>query len=503
MIPFTRITTFIFFIALLLCSVYAGLALNPHPFMGFEVMLLAALSASLIFVVSLFRRFVTDLIAILWTGYVTQRIIVIYIWPKEIDYQEWLVFDNETMLRVMVFTFLSALALTLGAFFALSRKRKTSFPHLSQFGNRSENIIQPINLYGKTVTFDQLTVIASWMIIVGFFLRSYVMFSEGIGFVGQTYDRESAVLLRLSVMSSSLGFIVFLSSVIYWSRIRHYKTILIALFVTMLVPIFIVPSKAALMGFVLSITSSFYFGKGFVPKKIIVYGLFAVLFTGLLYFSLAEQLRSILLGYQSEMSTFSLNFILTSSADTLFGFSQRMGAFDWFAGIMKVGRDAFYPSANLWIDLQALVNTLVPGDLISPSDDFIDISKLLPILLRGYGDTFYIGLGGHGELIGGLGMAYIYFGELAGPLFFFFWVWGCIAIVNSRMHAIVKLFMINFFLVTTFVGGGFSSMFEHAVNIFYLSFLVYALSCLGLKTIFYHYPLLQNGARRMQIRLRV
>lgn len=185
------------------------------------------------------------------------------------------------------------------------------------------------------------------------------------------------------------------------------------------------------------------------------------------------QWRNVLLDHQAVSLVFSSESFIEPAAKALLAFSQRMGGFDWLAGIMNVGRDSFYPSANLWIDLRALINSFIPGGIINPADDYVEISKLLPHLLRGSG--LDIRLGGHGELMGGLGMAYIYFGELFGPLFFFFWVWGCIAFIKSSMHVVVKMFMIHFFLLVTFIGGGFSTMFFHMANIFYLSLLLYVL----------------------------
>lgn len=493
MIPFTRITTFIFFVATLICTADAGVALKPHPYMSFEVMLWATLSVFLIFSISLFRSFVTDLIAILWTGFVTQRFIVLYIWPKETYYPEWIVFDTDTMLRVMIFVFLSALSLALGAFFALSHKRKIYPRQLSHIATDAVNTLQPINLYGKSIAFEKLAVVTSWMIIVAVFFKLYFMLSLGIGFMGQPYERESAVLFRLINMPSSLFFIVVIAVVMLWKRLRQYKTVLVALFLTMAVNIFMAPSKAALITLALFFIISFYLCKGFIPKKIAIYGLLAFFFTSTIYAAFAEQLRSIWLDSISGMPTPQAEFIYVSSFDTLFNFSKRMGAFDWLASIMKVGREAFYPSANLWLDMQGLINSFVPGDIIEPSADYIDISKRLPQLLRGWSGS-YTGLGGHGENLGVFGMAYVYFGEFVGPVFFFFWVWGCIAADNSTMHVTVKMFIIQLFLLTVFTGGGFSPLFEHAVNIFYLSLLIYILLCFGSKTfVFNSRPLSRNA----------
>lgn len=440
--------------------------------MGFDAMLLATLSALLIFLIALRRHFVTDLIGLLWSAYVTQRLIVVYLWPDEIDYQGTVSFNDEVMVRAVLFIFLSALALTLGALIALSNNGRRRTLRLNRSSERGQYLIPPMNLFGRRIAFERLAILCSWIVVIGFIFRIYAMFVEHVGFTGQSYSRESAVLVRLSLMSSSLGFIIFVATVAFWNRLRHRKLILLA-FVITLFGYLLAASKAALLVAAVSIVIAIYLIRGSIPKKAVFYASLAFLVTGLAFAAVATQIRASLLVLQAGSSVPVLAFSGFSPVDTMFALSARLGASDWLAGLMYIGREQFYQSANLSLDLIHSVNALVPGDIVALPNDYVDIGRRIPQLLRGHSVSEE--LGGHGELLGGLGMAYVYFGELAGPAFFGLWVWGSIAAIRSSLHLIIRFFVIQFFLLDTFTGNGFATMLFHAVNLLYLSVGIYGL----------------------------
>jgi len=80
---------------------------------------------------------------------------------------------------------------------------------------------------------------------------------------------------------------------------------------------------------------------------------------------------------------------------------------------------------------------------------------ILTELVRGWDMSKVVG----GEIFGGVGMAYVYWGPVWG--IFFFFIWGLILtlIYRSNFHIIFKFLLLYYFLIDVFIGGGFISAF--------------------------------------------
>lgn len=476
MIPYTRLATFTAFIATLGCALYAAF-LGSHPFMGTDVMLLAALAALLVYLTSLFRNFITDLISITLTAFLTQRIVVIYCWPQEMEYQRsWylrLSFDNEVMFHTVLFYFFCTLAIALAGAVALSRKR-TRKPAPFLVNADGEQVLPPVTFFGRQMSFERFSEMCSWIIIIGFLLNSYVLFVQGLGFTGQSVTRDTSVIRRLSTMGDSLGIFNILATVVFWKHIRHHKSIIYALVLSQFGGIILAASKGGQIGLFLNLITALYIARGSVPPKLVKYSFLMILFTAFVYYNVAMQLRNFILAYQLGGEVTS--YYSAPVSDVLFAFSQRLGGFDWLASTMKVGREMYYPSTNLVLDLKESVNALIPGDIFAAPSDYVPISKLIPHLTRGIPvDT---ALGGHNEILGGLGTAYVYFGDWGGPLAMFIWTWWLVAFDRKRAHPVVRMFVLCFVL-GWLQSGMISSTFFHLINILYLSLIVYMAGGVG------------------------
>jgi hypothetical protein len=117
-----------------------------------------------------------------------------------------------------------------------------------------------------------------------------------------------------------------------------------------------------------------------------------------------------------------------------------------------------------------IINSLVPGDIIDTSTH-ISIRHLIPIILRGYSECNIGTWGGHGESLGIVGMAYVYFGLLGGPLFFLIWSFFSLKIIYSRLGTIIKLLYFECFVISIMLGGYLVS----GVKLFYEGILMVAL----------------------------
>lgn len=452
--PFTRFITSCFLLVFLLMALVGP---GDHPWFTDGTLLLAVMFAICVWLMSLKRAFFLDVMAILFSLFFLQRIVVIYFRPDEMSYQEGhLIFSSQVFNEAILYCTAISVAVLIGYLFAIYIRKQ-----------EQKNITINYNrLFGIGYDFDLLFKVYALFLVASFIFEVYLMVGLTVGITSIDFDRQYAPLLRIVQIVQVLHFlpILVLASGKFSSGTRKIAFFLLILFLARLV--FLTASKAAILYLcVASIVCLYFCGKQ-ISKKYLIIGFILFLFT---IFVLAPGVTLLRAGFQglaagsmniNDVPYMMIDNYVLKTDQLFFGFMNRMGIFDWVVGFMAVGRDAFLPSASIYNDLILIINSLVPGDLIDMSPDYVTISKLMPHILRGWDLGSYPG---HSENMGGAGMAYLYFGKIGGVLFFFIWSFISAKILNSNTSVILKVLFFTYFVFNLFLGGDLTT----SVRLFY------------------------------------
>lgn len=414
-------------------------------------MLLAVIFAFSVWLMSLARSFMMDLMAILFTTFFSQRIVTIYFFPASLDYQDYLSFTSENFTLALAFLSTSAFASLSGYLCA------RIFPFTSRnSGTLKSHNIAPIEILGKRVPFDKIFSIYGYIAVLLIFFNLYLMIFSGVGLTGLPFEREFAIAFRISNFFSSIAFLPFLV-ILSDDKSTKNKRVAILIIVLIILLGLLRASKGVILGIGLTYLICHYMVRGSIPKKYIQYAFIGLIVTIILYAPLITIFRASAIQYILTGNLFdswanvSLFDVLTISEKS-FGFLQRLGGFDWLLGLMNVGREQFPWWASTTGDLLMVLKTLWPGDALMFIRDYVPVATIIPELLRGFNMEYHLG---HGELMGVVGMAYIYWGPALGIIFFFIWVFILTLIYKSKLHIIYKVIVLNSLLIIVFIGSGF------------------------------------------------
>jgi hypothetical protein len=298
------------------------------------------------------------------------------------------------------------------------------------------------------------------------------MFGLKVGVTALDFDRPFAPLLRIVQIAQVLHFlpILVLASGKFSPRIRKTAFFLFILILGRL--ILFTTSKAALLYLCVAFIVCLYFCGRQITQKYVIIGVILFLFTIFVLAPAVTILRAGLVGLVT--GSMNLSDVFNTLVDNymlivdklFFDFMNRMGVFDWLTGFMTVGRDVFLPTASVSDDLIEIINSLVPGDLIERSPDYVTVSKLMPHILRGWGLGTYPG---HSENMGGAGLAYLYFGKAGGVLFFFIWSFISTKILKFSSNIIIKVLFFTSFVFNFFLGG----YLVTSIKLFYEGFIMF------------------------------
>ena len=469
--PYTRSITLFFALLILILTV---LLPSAHPFYTVESMLLAVFFALTVWMMSLARSFIMDLLALLFSAFFSQRIVTIYFFPASLDYQDYLSFSPENFTLALAFLSMSAFAALSGYLCA------QIFPFTSRnSGILKLHTIAPIKILGGKIPFDKLFPIYAYISISLVCFQIYLMMFWSVGVTGLPFDRKFAIFYRIANFFNGLGFLPFFAclSAEKNSKIRKLAILVLSLII---VHAFLRASKGTILILILQYIICYYLVRGFIPKKYIQYAFMGLIVTIILS-PLIMIIRAFFVQYALLRNTidawnnvsFSEVFIFS---DASFGFLQRLGGFDWLLGLMNVGRESFPWWASLRGDLLVVVKTLWPGDALMFIRDYVPIEKIIPELLRGWNMEHHLG---HGDIMGGLGMAYVYWGPVLGVMFFFIWLLIFTLFYRSNLHIIFKFLLLYLILINVFIGGGFISAlcrtYESVIAIVICSFIYWTI----------------------------
>jgi hypothetical protein len=106
---------------------------------------------------------------------------------------------------------------------------------------------------------------------------------------------------------------------------------------------------------------------------------------------------------------------------------------------------------------------LIPGSFFSHSEEMVHIGKVMPSELRGW-DLQTAMSARHAELLGGAGLALIYFGGW-GPIIAGLWGFSCAAIYNRIRSAEGRLMLLVFPVTTLFIAGEINTVVMQLSNL--------------------------------------
>jgi predicted small integral membrane protein len=257
------------------------------------------------------------------------------------------------------------------------------------------------------------------------------------------------VAYRIANIGQSTGFIFPLALFMLDRRDRVWKLAFYATIIMFGLG-FLIASKSALMTPILILIIACHLARGYIPKKFIRWGVVAFLVTIFVFAPMITAVRSLLINWTLSGEVGAVAF---DSTKAFLKMSFRLGGLDWLAGFMTVGRESFPWWVSGYGEVIELVNTLVPGELI-PIEGWVSVAHIIPHLTRGL-SLEALSVGGHGELLGGVGMAFVYYGFWGGPLFFVVWSAITTVVLVSRIHVLFKGLYLYYFVIVFLLGGGF------------------------------------------------
>jgi hypothetical protein len=463
--PFTRFTTSCFLVVIFLIAIVGP---EDHPWFTNETLWFAVLFAFFVWLMSLKRDFFLDVVAILFAAFFLQRIVVIYFRPDQMSYQSHLTFSSQVFDEAIMFCIAIVIAILVGYFIATYRGKKVQ--------KQKKTVINFDRIFGVRFNFEQFFKVYSFFLFGAVIIQLFLMFKFGVGVTALEFSRFYAPILRLTqiVISLSVFPMLVVASGKFSSKTQNTAICLVILL--LIVAIFFKTSKGAFLSLLVMFLVCLHFSGRRIRKKHAIIGGILFVFTIFVLAPGVTILRAGLKGLVTKSCNF--NDVLLMLVDNyslvvdklFFSFMNRLGGFDWLTGFMTVGRDVFLKSASLSGDVIGIINSLIPGDLIERPPDYVTTSKLMPHILRGWSLGCYPG---HGGNMGGLGMAYLYFGQIGGALFFLLWSFISVKIVNSNINIIVKVLFFQLFVIVFFLGGGLETPIRHFYEAVIVLILVY------------------------------
>lgn len=452
---------FIFFSGIfcfLLSLIWLHLALTGfnHPLYNGVSIGFIFLASFIVLLFSAQRSLVLQTLSVLLTCFYTQRVVVTYFAPQGFDYNEHMGFTTQSIQITAQFYFLSVLSMLVGAVVL-----RPFFSWVMASSTRDRDVQLPnIQYINIRINFSKLCRAALWIVIVGFIYKFTVM-ASGFGMTGSVYAPEKVALKWSLGIADVLSPFVIFSLLYFPSGSREKKLATIALGFLILNG-FALASK----GFILAMLVSYYLtmrviGKEF-SRNFILYALTLLLVSIFIVFPTMTVLRDTLL-YRALSFDSSSYVDLISNAAMIF--STRMGGFDWLAFWISMGLNQIPESATVWNEFVVLLNHLLPRGWIE-QPELVNLAKLQLGLGRGL-DVNLNELGGAGENAGGLGTAYIVWGQPAAFLYFSFCAGALTLLERLVIHPFHKFTVLYSYLVVFIIGGG--AVLMHGAFFWYLA----------------------------------
>ncbi len=412
---------------LILVTHITGLTTNPY----YSTASVFSFFLSVIFVyfIALQNSPASFLLSFTLTTAFSQRFIVTYFYPENIDFINHVQFTNAEI-EYSIFFYTACvggglLGLVIGNFLP---KVKTGKNEHSQFAGYAE-YIQFFVFKLKSVRFLKIVVIFYLLLVL---VKVLVISITGIGLTGAMHEADQSLFHWLSSRSGIVSGYAFFSVLLlkqYDNKTRFTKFF----FFFYAAENILMASRSFALSIIQGLTVSFYLLKKRIKKKYIIIAGVAVLFSVTVYYTALTVLRGYLLTgeiYFSNESTF-----LTVSR----GFSQLDPLLLWVDMPSKL----YEGSVGLWADLKLFINSFAIGDII-PDPNRINLGKLM--VQYGRQDDFDIfALAGHAENPGAFATTYMYLGFFGGTIYWIFLGLFLKILERSDIHLFWQYAFVNSF----------------------------------------------------------
>lgn len=405
--------------------------LTTSPYYATPALLYFFLSTIFIFFIALENTAATFVVSFTLTTAFSQRFIVTYFYPENLDFTNRLKFTPDELDFSMLF-YSGCVAAALGGFFIANFFPKIRFSASKGEGVRPSLYLEYIHFFGfKLNSIKFLKIIISFYLLL-VILKILIISTTGIGLTGAIHTSDQSLMHWLSSRSGVIGGYAFFSVLL----LREYdkETKLVKIFFTFyFLENLLMASRAFFLSLTQGFTISFYILKKRIKIKYIIIGIIILLLSATLYYTALTIVRGYLLTgeiYISQESAF-----LSISR----GFSQLEPLFLW----IDMPSTLYQGSVGFFADITLFINSFAIGDLI-PDPNRVNLGKLM--VQYGRQDDFDIfALAGHAENPGAFATSYMYLGMYGGIVYWFLLGIFLKILDRSDIHLFWKFAFVNSF----------------------------------------------------------
>lgn len=412
------------------------------PVLGYkqssEYIILVSFFTFLVWVLSLTKDFISNLIAVVLTAYFSQRMLIFYVFPENFSFK-WV--TDVQINEALIFSISALIAMVFGSMmFQIIYGRINRPSVISYSGDK---------FLGINVGFEELIKMISLIVILALAIKLYTALSLGIlvgseSWVGQKSLLES-FLLRGSQIFLSLSLLLLIVASrrdLFSQHTRMFAIFSIVIF--LMFNVFVESSKGVLLAMMLFYMIILNYSRNGVSKKVMLFAIVIFVLT-LFFFSIFMiWYRNIFIAYVGGGDTgFAFEYDFNTAILT---FSRRLGGFDWLTGIMAYQGNEFNYPGSIYHQIVQLINYFVPGKVIH-EQNYMTIGQGMGVLLSNKPES-----DATRHLPGGLAMSYLAFGWWS------FLYYGCIVfflryISKFSEQFFLKVILVYFFAVHHFVAG--------------------------------------------------
>ena len=414
---------------LMLISHITGLTTSPYY--ATPALIYFFLSTIFIYFIALENTAATFVVSFTLTAAFSQRFIVTYFYPENLDFTNHLQFTADELNFSMLF-YSGCVAAALGGFFIANFFPKIRFSTSQREAVQLNQYLEYIQFFGfrlNSIKFLRIVVNFYLLLVV---LKIFIISTTGIGLTGASHTNDQSLMHWLSSRSGVIGGYAFFSVLLlreYDKETKLYKIFFTFFFLENL----LMASRAFFLSLLQGFTISFYVLKKRIKIKYIIIGIIVLLLSATLYYTALTVLRGYLLTGEIYISQESA-FLGISR-----GFSQLEPLFLWIDMPSKL----YEGSVGFFADIKLFVNSFAIGDLISDPDR-VNLGKLM--VQYGRQDDFDIfALAGHSENPGALATTYMYLGLYGGVIYWFLLGIFLKVLDRSDVHLFWKYAFINSF----------------------------------------------------------
>jgi oligosaccharide repeat unit polymerase len=429
--PFLMLTygTFVVVAFMMMLTHITGLTTSPY----YSLATLACFFASTVFIyfIALENSAATFILSFTLTTAFSQRFIVTYFYPENLDYTGHLEF-TKAELEYSLFFYTACVGAALVGFICgkfIPSIRISSRPVTA---NNDDNEFDYIRFFGfrlKSIKFLRIVVFFYLILVV---LKILIISITGIGLTGATHTADQSLFHWLSSRSGVIGGYALFAVLLLKQYDKKTKIGRLFFFFYFLENL-VMASRSFFLSIVQGLTVSFYVMKKRIKTKYIVFAIIGLIFSVTGYYMALTILRGYLLTGEIYISDESI--LLNISR----GFSQLEPLYLWIDMPAKL----YEGSVGFFSDIVLFINSFAIGDII-PDPGRLNLGKLM--VQYGRQDDFDIfALAGHAENPGAFATTYMYLGFFGGMVYWLL-LGFCLKILDkARIHLFWKFAFVNSF----------------------------------------------------------